>query len=186
MEISELFLSIKPYSVAVHAVSAIVGMGAALTSDIMFSFYSRDRVFDKREQRVFEILSRVIWISLIAIIITGAALFLSDPAAYSASTKFLVKMTIVLALTLNGIVLSRWIQPHIRQEGFLTSSTLRHVRRVAFACGAISLTSWSSAFILGMIDSVSLTYLDGIVSYLIIVSIAAFCAVLIERHSFEG
>ncbi|MBP6858353.1 MAG: hypothetical protein KBC33_00800 [Candidatus Pacebacteria bacterium] len=185
MEISELFFSLKPYIVAVHAASAIAGMGAALTSDIMFSFYSRDRIFDEREQRVFENLSRIIWISLIAIIITGAALFLSDPVVYSASTKFLVKMTIVLALTLNGIVLSRWIQPHIAQEGFLTSSTQRHARRIAFACGAISLTSWSLAFILGMIDSIPLSYTGAIISYLGLIGIAAFCAILIEHHSFE-
>lgn len=185
MEINELLLEIKPYSIALHAASAIVGMGTAIASDIMFSFYSRDRVFDAREQRVFETLSRIIWISLISIIITGAIIFFSDPVLYGSSTKFLVKMTVVFALTMNGIVLSRWIQPHIAQEGFLTSSTQRHARRFAFACGAISLTSWSAAFILGMLDSISFSYLTTLISYLGIVFLAALVALAVEYRSFE-
>ncbi len=186
MELSELFFEIKPYSIAIHAAAAIVGMGTAIASDIMFSFYSRDRIFDAREQRVFEILSRIIWISLITIIITGAAIFFSDPVGYGSSIKFLIKMTIVFALTLNGIVLSRWIQPHIARNGFLTSSNERHARQFAFACGAISLTSWSMAFILGMLDSIPFSYFTALISYLGIISIVVLAALVIEHHSFEN
>ena len=185
MEISEFFLELKPYSVALHAASAIVGMGTAIASDIMFSFYSRDKIFDEQEQRVFEKLSKTIWIALIAIIVTGCAIFLSDPVAYGSSIKFLVKMSIVFALIINGIVLSRWIQPHIARDGFLTSSTERIARRFAFACGAVSLTSWSLAFILGMLDTIPFSYLSALFIYAGIIGVAICSALFIEWRSFE-
>lgn len=184
MDLPELLIELKPYSIALHAASAIVGMATAVASDIMFSFYSRDKIFDARERRVFEILSRIIWVALALLILTGAAIFFSDPVVYGSSVKFLVKMSIVFILTINGIVLSYWIQPHIARRGFLTSRRELIARRIAFACGALSLTSWSSAFGLGMIDTIPLSYISAMITYVIIILIAITVSLTMESRTF--
>ncbi|MEK7641875.1 MAG: hypothetical protein AAB365_02675 [Patescibacteria group bacterium] len=185
MEITGFFLELKPYSIALHAISAIVGMGAALASDVLFSFYGRDRSLDTQERKTLERLSRIIWIALAVIIVSGVALFISNPAGYSESAKFLSKMTIVGVLTVNGFVLARWIQPHMAQGGFLTSKKERQARTLAFACGAISLVSWCSAFSLGLLSGLTLSYITIISVYAGITTGAIVIALGIERLKFE-
>ena len=104
MQAIDFFGAIKPAAVTLHLLGVILGMGGALISDILFSFFSRNKKLNPSEIVTLTILRKIILYGLWVIILSGIALFLSDPEKYLSSVKFLAKMSIVLVLVVNGWV----------------------------------------------------------------------------------
>jgi hypothetical protein len=182
----EIFAELKTHFTLGHVASVVIGMGAAMISDVLFNFYSKDKILSKQELKVLSAFSAIVWVGLGGIIITGLGIFLSNPEFYASSDKFLIKMTIVGILTLNGYVLARFVQPHLVHRAFLTSRKERTVRRLAFACGAISLVSWIGALVLGLLSGIPLAYLEGIGLYMVIILASILIAVTVEKKTFEA
>ncbi len=160
-------------------------MGAALISDILFTFYSRDKKLSTGEIQTLGILSRVVWFSLVFIVISGIALFFSDPEKYSVSVKFLGKMSMMGVLLLNGFFLDRFVWPQLGKKQFLTAHKNTALRRASFVCGAISVFSWIAVCILGVLDSVSISYTTLMIVYASIIGVAILGALGVEYLEFE-
>lgn len=170
-DVIRFFAEYKNISVIIHVLSVIVGMGAALVSDILFNVYIHNKKISKGENRTLAILSDIVWVSLCFIVASGIALFLSDPITYGYSVKFLIKMTIVGVIIVNGYLFWHLIHPSLEKINF-TDVNIHHkyvkLRKVSFILGAISLVSWLSAFVLGMLGHMPLSYLEAIVGYVAI------------------
>jgi hypothetical protein len=170
-ETIEFFGNYKHISVIIHVLSIIDGMGAALISDILFNLYIKDRKIKPHEDSTLNTLSNIVWFSIFFIVMSGLALFLSDPVKYIESTKFLVKMTVVGAVIINGYLFQVFVHPALRKIDF-TDTNMHHkyvkIRKMSFAFGAISLASWLSAFVLGMLGHIPLSYLEAITGYIAI------------------
>jgi uncharacterized membrane protein YwzB len=170
-DVIRFFGEYKHISVIVHVLAVIVGMGAALVSDILFNIFIKDKKIQPHENKTLGILSIIVWISLLFIVTSGGALFMSDPIKYSQSVKFLVKMTIVGVIIINGYAFWRLIHPALRKIDF-TDNNMHHkyvkIRKASFAMGAVSLASWLSAFVLGMLGHIPLTYLEAITGYILV------------------
>jgi hypothetical protein len=169
----------------VHVVTVILGMGSALVSDLLFSFFSKDKKLDKTEISTLSILSKVVFYSLIFITISGIFIFLSDTTKYLNSVKFLAKMSILFILLINGYVLNTMVWPHLLNKSFFILKKERGVRKVAFACGAISVISWLSVCTLGILDSLDKSYLSIISLYLLIVLFGIFISLLVEKKELN-
>jgi hypothetical protein len=175
---TEVLVNIKPIILIIHALAGGIGIGATVITDALFFQFLRDFKISKIESQTFKTISLVLWAALITLIITGALLYGSDVATYSASSKFLIKMTTVIVITLNGIVLNLFLTPRMKQLSFHTPHAhRRHIltKRVGFAAGSVSIISWFSAFLLGSVSSIPLTYIQslGIYTLLIIAGISA-------------
>ena len=157
----QVFSEYKHYAIIVHVFSVILGMGAALVSDVLFNVYIKDKKINPTENKTLGVLSRIIWISLGCIVFTGLFIFLSDPIKYAQSVKFLVKMTIVGVIILNGYLFWKITHKSLAKLTFVDTN-MNHkyvrIRKVSFAFGAISITSWMSAFILGSVQSIPMSY----------------------------
>ncbi len=184
MESVEFLVNAKPLITVVHVISVVFGMGAALMSDILFTFYGKDRKLSVTEVSTLRILSNVVWISLVVITLSGAGLFFSNVPKYLASVKFLVKMSIMIVLLLNGFVLHRHVSEQMALPHFLTSPHFAATRRLAFACGAISVISWIALCTLGVLDSVSVSYGVLMASYGAVILCGISVALLVERKTF--
>ena len=154
-------------------------------SDALFSFYSHNKKLSHSEIHTLRILSRVVWGGLLIIVLSGAGLFLSDVPRYIVSVKFLVKMTVMVVLLVNGWILHKYISALMIKRGFLSDHKYTGARKLAFICGAISVVSWLSLCVLGVIDSLPFTYLTLMSAYLVIVGGAIIAALAIERKKFE-
>lgn len=185
MEIAEFFTTIKTPLTVLHVLSVVFGMGSALVSDLLFTFYSKDKKMSETELKTLRLLSNVVWIALIVITLSGLGIFFSNIPKYIASTKFLVKMSIMAVLLVNGHVLHKFVWKHVIARQFLTSSKESFMRKVAFVCGAISVLSWIVMCILGVLKSIPLSYVQAVVSYLGIVIFGIGGALVIERIEFE-
>lgn len=179
-ETIEFFSKYKEVSIILHVLSVIAGMGSAIVSDILFNTYIKDKKIHPDENRTLSVLSNVIWISLIFIVLSGFAIFASDPNKYLNSVKFLTKMSVVGFIILNGYCFQRFIHPSLRKIDF-KDQNLHHkyvrIRKLSFAFGSISLSSWLIAFLLAMLDSIPVSYPIAMLLYL------AFCifAVLMSQ-----
>ncbi len=185
METLELFSIIKTPATILHVLAVVGGMGSALLSDILFNFYAKDRQINKTEQKTLEILSKVVWISLIVISLSGIAIFLSDIEKYLASAKFLAKMTILGVLLANGYLLNSYAWKHLLRPGFFTAKRESLARKISFAGGAISVISWLSVCTLGVMDSLPFSYTHIIGLYGLIILVGILGALLLENREFE-
>lgn len=181
----ELFVDFKPVATVLHVLSVVFAMGGALTSDLLFTFYSKDRKLSKSELFTLHVLSHVVWYGLVFVFLSGAMLFASDIPKYLASDKFLSKMTILLVLCLNGFFLHRVVWPHVIKRNFFTMKKEAPIRKLAFACGAISVTSWLSVCALGVLDKVNMDYVKIMSLYIGVLMIAVPVALLIEDKELE-
>lgn len=170
--------------VIMHALSAAIGIGAVFTTDYLFIKFLRDYRVSEDEAKVMKSLSEVIWIALAILIFSGLYLALTK-IGITDSPKFLLKMVVVGALFLNGLVLNLFITPRLTRVSFDdTHSTVGdepdHIRKIAVMCGALSIFSWLSAFVLGSIKAIPFSFATGLAGYVGILTIIA-CGVLMSK-----
>lgn len=185
MEVTEFFQSIKTPATVVHVIGVIFGMGGALVSDVLFSFFSKDKKLNQTEISTLSILSKLVLYSLIFISLSGIIIFLSDTGKYLDSAKFLAKMSILFVLLINGYFLNKYIWPHLLNKNFFILKKERNIRRLAFICGAISVISWLSVCALGIIDSLDASYLFIIFLYMITLIFSIVVSLFVEKKEFN-
>jgi uncharacterized membrane protein len=178
LDISALLLQFKTPIVILHAFSAAVGVGAVVMTDVFFFRFLKDYRISHKESETLDTISQVVWFALGMLVLTGLGLFFGDTARYLASTKFLTKSLIVGILIVNGVLLNLLVAPrlidisfgkaHVKQPG-----ELHRLRKISYALGAVSLTSWVAAFILGSLQSINLSVgaIFGIYAVLVVIAI---------------
>ena len=184
MEIIEFFESTKVHTTVVHVISVIFGMGSALVSDILFTFFSKDKKLNNTEINTLSILSKIVLASLFFIIISGLAIFVTDIDKYLNSAKFMSKMAIMAILLINGYILNNYIWNNLIKKDFFISNRLRSVRRLAFIAGSISVVSWVFVCILGIINQLDYNFYQIIFAYLIVILFASIASIFIESKKY--
>lgn len=158
-----------------HLLGVALGVGGAFASDLMFFSSVKDEKVTHTEMRFLRLGSTMVWSGLLLLIVSGGLLFLINPSFYANSAKFLAKMTIVGVVLINGIFFHGMHLPRlIRHVGTHFPSSDEFVRKfpLLLASGAISVTSWISALILGVLRNVPYGYLTIIGVYVLIIVIA--------------
>ena len=181
------FQEIRPLLIIFHLFGFALGVGAATMADIFFFRFLSDLRISEQENQTLKTISQVIWVGLGLLLVSGVGIVLTDPATYFASAKFLVKMVVVSVITVNGLFLNLFITPLLVRISFgdkhpHQSGELRHERGLAFAGGAISLTSWYTAFILGFMDKAPMPFWPLLVSYFALLIGAVTVSQLVERR----
>lgn len=172
----EFLIAHKTLFVILHALVAAIGLGSVVVTDTLFFQYLKDFKISPKEEETMRTISRLVWVIIGLLFITGLALYLTAPLDYIAKAKFVVKMVIFVVIVLNGFVLNIWITPVLRKIAFghvdhQPSRHLRLMRRIAFASGAISLISWFSVFLLGSLRSIPVGVMTGLLVYVGLVSL---------------
>ncbi|MBP9816601.1 MAG: hypothetical protein KBD05_01060 [Candidatus Pacebacteria bacterium] len=175
----------KHVFVIAHVLAIVTGMGTAIVTDLLVLRFGFDKKLSRFEVSTIQFLSRVVMYALGGIILTGTLLFLSNPEGYLASVKFLTKMTIVAALTVNGWLLHRYIFPHINEPGVITNPKAKGLRRLGFALGAVSIVSWISALSLGVLLHIPVSYNEAIGVYAALIVVAILSALTFESLTLE-
>ncbi len=177
--------------ISFHLLGVVLGLGGATFADLFFFRFLRDFKISKHEAETLSHLSFLILIALLILYVTGVGIFLTDVSRYSHSPAFLMKAIVVGVLSINGFVMHRHISPKLIHLSF-TNHQLQHekkmtFRRLAFAMGAISFTSWYSAFFIATLKSyltpaVTLSHL--LFAYLLILAIAIPVSQYVQEHYF--
>jgi hypothetical protein len=181
MEPLTFFVTYKPLVTIAHVLCVVIGMGGAILTDILFAFFAFNKKLGSTEASVIKRISHIVTWALTAVILTGLCLFLSDPATYLQSTKFLTKMTVVTALCINGFLLHRYIFSHLSDPRVLSSRNSHAWRTAASLLGAISFVSWVTALSLGVMDSIPLSYLEALLLYILAITLGLFVSQILLK-----
>lgn len=161
----EILAAQKVFWIIIHNIGFILGLGAATITDIFFFRFLKDRVITQNEKETMDTLSSVIWAGLAVLIVSGLALYLPEQVRLAASSKFLLKVVVVSVIVVNGFLLNMFIGPHMRRLSFEGTPEAKHFRRLAFALGGISFTSWYTAFFLGSLRSIPINFNHALIGY---------------------
>jgi uncharacterized membrane protein len=171
-------LEYKTVIVILHALSAALGMGTVMVTDVFFMKFLKDYRISESESEILDTLSQVVWFALGMLILTGAALYIPSSAELLLKTKFIAKVVIVGVVVVNGVLLNLLVAPKLIKISFGEESIdgpdqLHNLRRFAFAFGGVSIVSWLCTFILGSIRSIPLSVgaILGIYLAIIIVTV---------------
>ncbi len=168
-----------------HVFGVALGLGGALIADVLFFKFLEDFKISTWEVGVMHTVSQVIWFALGMLIITGLCFYLVNPVELNQSPKFLVKMIVVAVITVNGALLNLVVAPNLTKISFDGNSSdakrYRYMRRLAFALGAVSMTSWLSAFLLGAMRSIRLTFFPLLLLYVGALAAAIVLSQIMDR-----
>lgn len=161
------------YLLTFHLLGMIFGLGGTFILDILIFHFLRNFKINTQEAVIMHLISQLIVIGLFLLIVTGAAIYLTDVENYSNSSRFLMKMTAVFVLTINGLFLNFYMMPKIKKLS-MVKEDIEHdqnLKRIAFAVGAVSIVSWFSAYLFAMVKDLSaFTYMEMLIPYLILLA----------------
>jgi len=172
--------------VILHLISAAVGLGAATATDVLFFKFLKDFRISKFEADTMKVLSPVIWTALGLALLSGLGLYLPAADILHAKPKFLVKMLAFIVVIVNGVFLNSYITPRLEKISFgkrhrHQPGELHHIRKIAFASGAVSIISWYSAFILGAFRGLALSFENILFIYLAALALGIAGSQFFER-----
>lgn len=175
MPIEDFLQDTTKVMTAVHLFAVVLGLGSATITDILFFKFLKDYHVSRKEADIMQTLSKVIWVALFVLVVSGVILFLQKPEILSTSGKFLTKCVALLVLICNGLFLNFFIQPKLVKLHFKGVNLKKEElfsRRLAFALGAISFSSWYFIFILGSLRGVIISFLPLISVYAVLLVFA--------------
>lgn len=169
LEVKAFLFDSKKIITVFHLIGAGIGVGAATISDVFFFRFLKDGKISFFENDVLKTLSIVIWCALAIVLFSGIGLYLPQDEILQQSPKFLTKMIAVGVLVVNGIALNFIITPKLTRAFFHLYTKFQ---RLAFAGGAISISSWYFVFILGALRKISISFPSLLFIYIAIVVFA--------------
>lgn len=171
-----------------HLIGVVLGVGTATVSDLLFFRFLRDGHISPREAQMLQALHPLLWSALGMLFVSGAFLVAQDPSGYFALPKFQLKLIVVVVIALNGVLLHYVVSPRLRRIHFGPSRShrradeLHRIRRIAFSCGAVSITSWYTAVFLGMLRTIPVSLPLGVTLYGFLLTVAIAVAIRTERR----
>jgi len=170
-----------------HLLGIAFGLGGATISDVMFFKFLKDLRISTAEKEVLATLSQVIWFGLAVLVLSGLGLYLPESVELNQSAKFLVKMIVVWVIIINGAFLNLLIAPNLVKISFGLSHAhmpgeLHRIRKLSFAMGAVSLVSWYSAFVLGLLRTSPASFGVILGAYVVLILLGVAISQLVERQ----
>ena len=170
-----------------HVVGMALGLGGATIADIFLLRFLKHFRISETESEVLHLLSQFTWFALALIILSGVGLYLPAMEFFNQSPQFLAKMIIVLVIIINGALLNLLIAPRLVQISFGGShpheaGELHNLRKISFGLGAVSLSSWYTAFVLGMLSGVIWSLGALLLTYLAILATAVVLSQALEYY----
>ncbi|MEK7542640.1 MAG: hypothetical protein AAB524_02985 [Patescibacteria group bacterium] len=181
------FLEIKTIYTIIHLFGIAIGAGGVFASDLIFFRSIRDGELSSTEFGFLELGGKMVWTGLLILIISGVLLFSLDPDKYLASSKFLVKVTIVAIIIANGLLLHLKLIPNFKKcikEGAMSLGEYVRSNPFVLMSGVVSGVSWSSAIILGALRSIPYSYWVILSVYVAILLFGVVGAFLFKSHFF--
>lgn len=135
-----------------HLLGLTAAVGSVIVSDVLFwALEKKER--PERIIHTFPYLSKVVWVGLIILIISGIGLVIRE-TVYLYATIFWIKMFFVVIIIINGLFLNLKVSPSLlkyyssSQE--FSPNDILHLKAQAHISGVISFLSWITAFLLGV------------------------------------
>lgn len=161
-----------------HVFAAAIGIGGITVTDILFLRFLQDLRISKKEEEVMVTMGQLILTATAILIVTGLGLYIPKAEILHTSAPFLLKMSITLVLTVNGLLLHAIITPRLITMGRLRDTgkpvaAQRHWHQWAFCMGAVSVVSWYAVFLIASLKAhLFYSFWILLAMYLVVLTIA--------------
>jgi len=181
----EIFLTL-------HLIGVILGAGSALVSDALFFGVIRDRNINTTELKMLSLVSRLVWIGLALLLISGIVMLVLGNFVLLGEPSFQMKMLLVALIIINGILFHKQHLPFLKKmvkvknlEDDISDnlSDRRHFKYM-FVSGALSMISWLAVIILGSMRSIDLSFVSLLLIYLGSLGVSIIASQLMLQHLF--
>jgi len=182
------FYQYQPLFGVLLMVGLALGVGGATITDVLFLKFLRDFRISPFEADVLRTLSQISWLGLGIVVISGVILYVPMLGAGSGMGLLTLKLVILAIISVNALFYYLYVSPKLMSVSFQhhASVAIRHelhrLRRVAFALGAISLTTWYTALILAMTFPVTVNAWWFFGTYILVLAATILLSQLIERR----
>lgn len=186
LPMANVFMANRASLTLFHIFGVSLGVGGAIIADVFFFRFLKDFKISHEEADTLRMLSNIIWFAIVTLVVTGVGLFWPESARLAESGKFLAKMVAVLVLIINGFMLNFLIAPKLVEISFDKDygdeeKELRHLKKLAFFSGGISLTSWMFVFVMGGLRRVPLSFETLICIYIGLLLLAYIGSRILEK-----
>lgn len=183
----EFFRDYAQIFTALHLLGVAFGLGGATVSDILFFKFIRDGKVDKNEKEALLVVSKIIWVGVALLFVSGVAMLIPRSDYLLHNSRFILKMVVVGVVVTNGIILNKFFAPHLDSLTFkgdiLSSKSFKLFRKMA-VFGTISFISWYSAFILGNVSFIRSSALYLVASYFVVLAVSIVVGQILIKKIF--
>lgn len=176
------------FLIITHIIGTALAVGGATISDFLFFRILKTNRLSEDGFEFLHIISNVIWAGFLILIFSGFGFFmlyrLSFPEAGAIyDPRLWMKLTISAVILFNGLLMHWKVFPALKSSigDNVCSGEFIKKKTVMFTTGAISIVSWYTALILGAWRGLSLSYLNILGIYIVIVALAIIAANIIGR-----
>ena len=171
----------------IHIMSMAIGVGAATIANIFFFKFLRDLRISQFEADVLKTISEVMWLALGILVVSGIALYLPNSVELLEAPEFLVKVIIVAVIIANGALLNLIVSPKLIHISFSEKheheeGELHRLKKFALTLGAISIISWYSTLLLGIVSSITFSFVQIFGIYIGLLVVGVIVSQIIERR----
>ncbi|MBI4175141.1 hypothetical protein HY523_00825 [Candidatus Berkelbacteria bacterium] len=183
-------MSLTNLFVILHLVGLVIGLGSATVGDAIFFKALRTKRLAAEEFTLLQTISRLIWIGIAILILSGIGLVVvkfQTVAGYHIPAKLWLKFILTGIIAGNGLFIHYRIYPLLAQsvdKPLATSPLAKHLRALTIS-GAVSLISWWSAFLLGSLRGLPLSFIELLGIYLVIILVGVITAPVIGMALFK-
>lgn len=180
---------LKTLLVYSHLLATCIALGTLLTADHKLWRWRRDWLDASQRAQLAEV-QQVVGLALLALWLTGLALvaqgYFSEGMAYLLNQKLWAKGTVVVLLSLNGLLLHRNGFPLLHQAPFVALPGPARLRLGLL--GALSMSGWLFAAFLGVARpwNHGMPYLHIMAGFAALLLLAAGVALLVVRAVGEA
>lgn len=182
---NEPWIDLRLIYLMFHILGTAVGAGAAFTGDVTFLRAVRNKILTKDEVRVMTTTSRMVWVGLFILLLSGIGLVLERPEIFLQSGKFWAKMTVIGVIVLNGLLfhfLHFSTMHKSTDKKFSSTLPLIQKRGWLVTSGALSVISWNFVIVLGVLGRTPFTYTQFLLTYLLFALIACGGGLLLKKR----
>lgn len=173
----------------IHVIGVVLGVGGATVSDLLFFKSIKDGKIDEREFGYMKMISKVVWTGFAVLVFSGVSLFilarlnlLGPKVMYNSGIWAHIAAAAVILF--NGLVMHWKVFPAFESSlgiPFGKAEQILKNRKIIFTTGAISITSWYFALILGATRGFGLP-----LSWILAAYAFAVCGVVIVANVIGG
>lgn len=179
-----------------HLLGFAFGVGGATASDLTFVRSTKGGSVSLSEYNIIKTLSRLIWASVIILVLSGSGLMWLEYANTGSLERlswsfFQIKLIAFAILVINGLVFHSYVFPLLKStlgQSFIDEAIKRKYWLFALT-GAISIVSWYTAFLSVALSTLfnQLPLLLLLTGYLLLIAGGAMSAfAVLHKHAAES
>lgn len=165
-----------------HLLALTLGMGSALLADIFLLKFIKNFQVGPKEADILKTFSRVVWFGLFLFLVSGIALTLPKLDILQ-TAKFQVKLIATSVIIINGVMLNILIVPNLVR--IFGKNAPAGLRKLTFGLGAISITSWGTAFVFGAFRTLQINFAILLEIYIVLLFLNILVSQFIESRMFR-